>query len=239
MKKSILSLGALALLVVAVIFASQGFLSNEAMAEDAVNKGLVSVNGTGSITVKPDMGTITVGVETEDADASVAQAANKEKMDAVMAALEELGIAEDQIKTTQYSIYDRYNYFDDKDPVKYYSVTNSVQVTILDLDMVGQVIDAVTKAGANQVSNITFGISNEQEVYAEALKLAMASAKSKANAILGTFDKTASVPSKVVESGYSVGVMRDTFEMAMAKDSTPINPGTLTITANITAEYEY
>lgn len=239
MKKNLLSMGGVLLMAVAVIFAAQGFFADEAMASDDTIPGLVSVSGSGSISVKPDMGTISIGVETEDKDANVAQEENSVKMAEVMAALKELNIADDQIKTTQFSIYDRYNYFDEKDPEKYYSVTNTIQVTVLDLDRMGEVIDAVSKSGANQISNIQFGITNEQEVYAEALKLAMGSAKTKADALLGTFNKSADIPTKIIESGYSVGVSRDTYESVMMKDSTPISTGSLTITANITVEYGY
>lgn len=239
MKKSLLSIGGVLFLAVALLVSSQAFLGEQAMASDDTKAGLVSVSGSGSISVKPDMGTISLGVETEDENANVAQEANKKQMTEVMAALKEAGISEEQIKTTQYSIYDRYNYIENKEPEKYYAVTNMVEVTILDLDKMGQVIDAVSKSGANQVSNIQFGISNEQEVYAEALKLAMKSAKTKADALLGTFNKQADVPSKVIENGYSVGVVRDVYESAMMKDSTPISTGALTVTAQITVEYDY
>ena len=239
MKKNLLSVTGVLLLAALVLFGSQSFLAGEAMASEEVKSGLVTVSGTGSISVKPDMGTITIGVETQDKDANKAQVDNKEKMLKVMEALEAMAIKEDDIKTIQFNIYDQYNYFENKEAEKYYVVSNQVEVTVHNLDKMGEIIDGVTKAGSNQISNIQFGISNEDEVYGQALKLAMTSAKSKANALLSTFDKTANIPSKIVESGYSVGVVRESYDAVMLDKSTPINTGSLTVTAQISVEYDY
>lgn len=239
MKKNLLSVTGVLLLVALVLFGSQSFLTGEAMASDEVKSGLVTVSGTGSISVKPDMGTITIGVETQDKDANKAQIENKENMLKVMETLEAMAIKEEDIKTIQFNIYDQYNYFENKEAEKYYVVTNLVKVTIHDLEKMGEVIDGVTKAGSNKISNIQFGISNEEEVYGQALKLAMTSAESKANALLSTFDKTASIPSKIIENGYSVGVVRESYDGVMLDKSTPINTGALTVTAQISVEYDY
>lgn len=240
MKKTML-FGIVAVLVAALMLGNTGLFPQEVVAASDTTQNTVSVNGVGEITVKPDVAYITIGVETEDKDASVAQADNSAKMDKVLKAIKALGIKEDEIKTTQYSVYDRYDYFDNDDSEKYYVVTNTVQVTVTDVTIVGDVVDAATTAGSNQVSNIQFGISNEDEVYQEALKLAMESAKNKANSIASTFGKSVSVPVNVSETSYYSGAVRGNFEMmAMdAKAATPISTGELTISAQVSVEYNY
>lgn len=226
--------------LVAMLLVGTMNLTQEAAAETSGTENVVSVSGIGTMTVKPDIAYINVGVETQDKDASVAQKENATKMSAVMAALKKAGIDEKDIKTVQYSIYDRYDYVENGTDVKYYTVTNMVQVTVKDIDKVGDVIDAAAGAGSNQVSNIQFGISNEDEVYQEALKLAMSSAKSKATAIMGTFGKTLGTPVRVSESSYYGGVVRMEYSaMADAKMSTPVSTGELTITANVSVDYNY
>lgn len=226
--------------LVAMLLVGTMNLTQEAAAETSGTENIVSVSGIGTMTVKPDIAYINVGVETQDKDASVAQKENATKMSAVMAALKKAGIDEKDIKTVQYSIYDRYDYVENGTDVKYYTVTNMVQVTVKDIDKVGDVIDAAAGAGSNQVSNIQFGISNEDEVYQEALKLAMSSAKSKATAIMGTFGKTPGTPVRVSESSYYGGVVRMEYSaMADAKMSTPVSTGELTITANVSVDYNY
>ncbi len=243
MKKSIISIGTVVALVTAMFLGSFALAPKEVLAEGEVTTNTVSVSGVGSITVKPDIAYITVGVETENADAATAQQENASKMTEVLKAIKEAGIEEDDIKTLNYSIYDRYNYNEGKENEKYYVVSNSVKVTIRDIDKVGDIIDVTAKAGSNQISNISFGISDDSEVYAEALKLAMASAKVKANAIMSTFGKEATIPSKVTESSSFSGVIRNDYAMMeMAEKSsfsTPVSTGELTITANVSVEYNY
>lgn len=241
MKKNWISVGLVALLVGVLLIGNLGLFSNEVLAEGDSVVNIVSVNGIGTITVKPDVAYINVGVETENQDAGLAQSENAEKMTAVMDALTAAGIEESDIKTVQYSVYDRFDYIDGNKSDKYYVVNNVVQVTINDITAVGDVIDAAASAGSNQISSIQFGISNEDEVYQEALKLAMTSAKAKANSILSTFGKTANAPSKVSETSYYSGASRMEYGMAMAdtKMSTPVSAGELTVTANVSVEYNY
>lgn len=241
MKKSWITVGIIALLVSVMLIGSLGSFSPEVMAETDVKENTVSVSGVGTITVKPDIAYINVGVETQDADAGKAQEDNAEKMTAVMAALKKAGISESDITTVQYSIYDRYDYLENGKDVKYYNVSNIVKVTVKDITKVGDVIDAGSKAGANQISSIQFGISNEDVVYQEALKLAMTSAKDKATSIMGTFGKKPGLPARVSESSYYSGAVRMEYSAVTmdAKMSTPVSSGELSVTANVTVDYNY
>lgn len=238
--KKILAIGTivvLALMLVLTSFNSPAIVN----AETSDESNVVSVNGAGSVSVKPDIAYINVGVETQNADAAVAQAENAEIMTKVMAALKEVGIAEDDIQTLSYNIYNRTDYNDSGEDTKYYQVNNTLKVTIRDVNAVGKVIDAATVAGSNEITSIQFGISNEEEVYQEALTAAMGNAKNKATTIMATFGKKPGVPSKVVESGYNAGIAR--IEMnalyADAKSSTSISTGSISVTANVSVEYEY
>lgn len=238
--KKVFSLGFIAVMIAMLMVGAMN-MTTEVSAAGADETNTVTVNGVGTVTVKPDVAYINVGVETQDKDASVAQQDNAKKMAAVMAALKKAGIADKDIKTVSYNIYDRVDYKDGVQDQKYYVVTNMVKVTINDTSKVGDVIDAAASAGSNQISSIQFGIKNEDAVYAEALKLAMSSAKNKATAIMGTFGKTPGMPAKVMESSYFSGAVRMEMNavMADAKMSTPISTGELTITANVTVDYNY
>jgi uncharacterized protein YggE len=240
MNKSIISIGLILLLVVGVFLGTSGLMTKEVLAETDSQVNVVTVSGTGEVTVKPDVAHINVGVETENKDAALAQSENAEKMNQVMAALKAAGIKDEDIKTVQYSVYDTYNYLSEKENEKIYKVNNVVAVTIRDIDAVGSVIDQVAQAGSNSISSIQFGISNENEVYQEALKLAMQSAKGKANSILETFGKTANAPVRVSETSYYSGIVRaETSYMMDAKMATPVSAGELTITAQVSVDYNY
>lgn len=245
MKKIIMTGSAIALIIMILFVGNLGLFEKEVLGETEIADNIVSVNGVGSITVKPDIAYISIGVETENIDAAVAQEENAKNMTAVMDAIKASGIKEDDIKTINYSIYNRYNYFENGDKEKYYVVSNTVEVTIRDISKVGDLIDATAKVKANQISSIRFGISNEDEVYSEALKLAMESAKLKATSIMSTFGedgKEPGIPSRVSETSYFSGVVRSEYAMDASEKSsfqTPISSGELTITANVSVEYSY
>jgi len=211
-------------------------------AGDLADVRLVSVQGVGEVTVKPDVATINIGVETQDKDAAFAQKSNARLMEDVSKAIKALGIKEKDLQTSQYNIYKNRNYGDDKKE-EYYVVSNTLTVTVNDITKVGAVIDASSKAGANKINSINFSVKDESVYYQQALKNAMASAKGKASSIMSTYGKKPGMPYSVSEANYYGGAVRANYsmDMAVAKESvaTPIESGDLTITANISVQYDY
>lgn len=242
MKKIIVGICVIAMLGL-VAFSGGNMMPTQSYAVgDETDVRLVNVQGVGEITVKPDMASINIGVETQDADAAFAQESNARLMSKVSDAIKALGIKEDDLQTSQYNIYKSRNYGDDNQE-EFYIVTNTLTVTVNDITLVGGVIDASTKAGANKINSINFGVKDESKYYQQALKNAMTSAKGKATTIMATFGKKPSIPYNVSEANYYGGVVRANYsmDMGMAKESvaTPIESGDLTITANVTVQYDY
>eukprot|EP00764_Aduncisulcus_paluster_P010391 gnl/Carplike_NY0171/3606_a4873_347.p1 GENE.gnl/Carplike_NY0171/3606_a4873_347~~gnl/Carplike_NY0171/3606_a4873_347.p1 ORF type:complete len:249 (-),score=26.69 gnl/Carplike_NY0171/3606_a4873_347:120-866(-) len=205
----------------------------------------LQVNGEGSVTVTPDMAYINIGVETQDKDASKAQEENAKLMTQVKKAIMDAGVKEKDMQTMNYSIYKTYNYLKDSEREEVYRASNTLKVTVYDLDNLGDLIDVASKSGANQISSIQFTVQDEEAYYQEALVLAMENAKGKANAILGTMNKKAGMPVRISESSYGGGILRDTGAIAFsakAEDmnySTPIQAGDIEVTANVSVEYDY
>ena len=74
------------------------------------DKRSISVNGTGIVTLTPDMATIQIGVQTENEDADKAVDENSRQVQAVMDALKVFEIADENITTTNFSVYPRQIY---------------------------------------------------------------------------------------------------------------------------------
>lgn len=172
----------------------------------------VSTNGVAATKVKPDRVAITAGVETNTtATASEAASANAEIMADVVAALKELGLADEQISTTNYSIYPVYAYKQDNrtatsampcidiyppppecqvsQEIVGYKAANSVTVE-LDVDgevEAGSVIDAAVEADANTVNGVSFFVSEEMqhEVRDSLIEDAIANARHRADVAAG------------------------------------------------------
>lgn len=219
-------------------------LSKEAQAEaSAQESNLVTVNGSATVKVKPDIAFINVGVESFSDDAQKAQTENKDIMDKVISEIKGLGIKEEDMKTINYNIYKTVKGYEKDNRTEGYNVRNVVEVTIRDTNKVGKVIDKASKSGANNIGNIRFGITDEESYYNEALKIAMGNASNKAEAILSTFDANIGKPYSVEENGFSSPVIyRDSIKYKSVMEDqaqTPVEEGELEITARVVVKYKY
>jgi len=197
--------------------------------------------------VTPDRAQVTVSVQTENADVKVAQAENARKMDEITRTLESAGIARIDIKTTGYSIYPVY---DDsgslfRQKVRYYRVTNSLQVTVRDVSRTGEAIDIAVGAGANQVDSIIFMVSEDLEVAtrADVLTKAVRKARGDADVVAGASGVTITGIKEISVGGYYSPVLYENTRVGAADMKTqaaiptPIEPGQVKITAQVTATY--
>ncbi len=148
----------------------------------------LSLTGTGIVSAKPDMATVTSGVTTQGATAAEALAANSKAMADLLAALKEAGIADKDVQTSYFSVNPNYVYSDQRDAGGYtlppkidgYVVSNTVNVTIRDLSQLGAVLDKQVIVGANTINGISFGVDDPSALLDEARKHAFEDAKRKA-----------------------------------------------------------
>jgi uncharacterized protein YggE len=143
----------------------------------------ITVMAQGEVSADPDLAMITVGVETRDETAGLAAAQNAERMSDVMDALRQMDIAEEDIQTVDYSIQAEIDWESDEQRVIGYVVSNSVRVKIRDVEKVGDVLDAVTEAGANNVYGIQFSFDDPSALQEQARAEAMAEARQRAEAL--------------------------------------------------------
>lgn len=245
--------GFLVLLLMAGVFAIDAFdiLSTKVNAEIVQNtdENLLTVNGSGTVKAKPDICYINIGVDTFAEDAGKAQSDNSKIMDKITKELSRLGIKEEDVKTITYNIYKSVKYEpvfgqDNAKKIQGYNAINIVEVTVRDIKKVGIVIDAAAKAGANTINNIRFDVTDEKDLYNEALKIAMNNAKEKAQAILGTFGANVGKPYSIDENNYSSPIIYRESMLKFSSDiaegySTPVEAGELEITARVMVKYKY
>lgn len=209
-------------------------------AEPSSTPKTMSISGTGTVYVKTDQATVTLGVYTEGKLASAAIEENAALMTAVINALKDLKFTEEDIKTTGYSVSTAYNW--EIQSVVGYQVTNMIQIKIKDLTKVGPAIDAVTAAGANRVDSISFGISDEtaQTMKLAAYTAAINDAKAKSEIICDGLDVSITGVQSISESyyyPYSAYRSYDAGASSEGKASTPIVSGNLSITATLNIVY--
>lgn len=195
----------------------------------------MTLSGQGQVTIIPDMAVIRLGVEQTGTNLAEVQAQNAQISQAVLDTLRRMGIRE--VKTFQYTI-DKYYEYDNGRPIdRGYTVRNILEVRTNHTDQVGVIIDAAVSAGANTVELITFETANPEYEYRQALNLAVIDAIEKAKSIAHNLGiPVEPIPVKIMENSFMPGPPQP-FQRELA--ATPIVPGSITIEANITAEFLY
>ena len=242
MKKwSILSLSLVVVLGVAMLFqaTTPQIAAQEADGDGDSVQRTIHVNGTGQVTAEPDVGLITVGVETQAEEAGAALSQNSEQMQAVVDALTKASVPAENIQTQQVQLSPRYAEQRSTEPnaparqeVVGYTATNIVEVRVEALDTVGDLLDAAVTAGANRVQGISFEISNPGDVVRQAREAAWQDAKDKAEHLAGLAGVTLGGVVTINEtSGSPVPVLRAGVGGATA--AVPIQPGSQNIEVDI------
>jgi uncharacterized protein YggE len=211
---------------------------------DQPAEGLMVV-GTGTASAEPEVAQITFGVELRGDDPAALVDEAAQKIDASIAAAQELHVADRDVRTTGYSLWVENVY----DPEKgmptgevVYHVSHHVQVTSYDLDQVGELLAAVVEAGANSISGVSFGVENPQALVEQARQKALEDAAARANQMAEGLGITLGKPMLVMETsgglpmpaegGYGGGG-------GMVETVAPsISPGSFSVSISIQVVYE-
>ncbi len=162
------------------------------------------VSGSGEVTVTPDIATLRVGVEAQEATVAEAQAKASEAMDKVMISLADSGVAKEDIQTQYFRIRERTRWDDEtnQEVVIGYRVTNRVTARIRDIEKVGSIIDAVVEAGGDliRIDDLGFSVDDPSAYYDEAREKATADAKARAEKLAAQTGVTLGKPTFISES---------------------------------------
>ncbi|PYI54554.1 SIMPL domain-containing protein [Paenibacillus flagellatus] len=217
-------------------------------AEQTAAAKVITVNGTGEMTISPDVAYISLGIRTEAETAKDAQAANAEAYTKLRAVLfDTYKLAEKDVQTSGFRVQPEYTYTDRDPKIKGYSATQMLQVTYRDLDKLGTFLDAASAAGANQIEGVRFSTEKGQEYELQVIQKAMDNAKAKAEAIAKYAGKELKGIVAVNQGGgvaipsqYSnIAFEAKSAAMDAAGAPTSISTGELKVTTNVTVQYEF
>ena len=193
----------------------------------------LSMQGHGEASVAPDMATITLGVQNHDSTAAAALASNSSRMNDVIAAVKAQNVPDSHIQTSDLSIY-----FDSQHD--YYVVSHQITVKLDDTGRVGAVLDGAVSAGANNSWGVSFGLKDQSTERAQALKAAVADARKRADAMASALGVTVSGVGSASETSYSPQpIAYAARAAASAPSATNVQPGQLTVTADINVVYTF
>jgi uncharacterized protein YggE len=204
------------------------------------NASKLTVQGDGKVTASPDMATIVLGVETQNASAAGAVRENAGLMNKTINALRAAGIAENNIQTSSFSLttmpQDQPKTVFEKQKAPVFLATNQVTVKLNNTTEVGRVLDAAVSAGSNSIQQVSFDLRDPRPQNDKAMTLAIEDARRQAEVAA----KAAGVKlGRVLEITEGYGYVAPTAKSALFADiSTPIQPGQLEVSASVTVIYE-
>lgn len=204
------------------------------------------VNGRGEVTAVPDVAVVNLGVQAQADTVAAAQEQASSAMDSVMAALKNHGIAEKDIQTTGFNIWQRTRWDSNRqeEHVTGYQVSNNIQVKIRQIDDTGVVLDDIVAAGGDniRVHGIYFEVDDPSVYLDEAREKAVADAKARAEQLAEFAGVNLGRATYISESMSTPVIYRGMDmvweEAGMPAPTTPIEPGETTITVTVQIIYE-
>lgn len=226
------------LILLLVLVSASALYAQEATPVTSPDSGsyanTITVSGRGTASGEPDVVYIELGVEMVQPDLAAAFTEASTAMEAVIQALRDLDIAEEDIQTTGVNVFpeDRFN---PENPSaqgeRVYHVRNTVRVTLRDVTQIETVISAGLDAGANTIYNLSFGIEDTQALEQEARAEAVEDARARAQSLAETLGVTVGRPIIISETfggfpqqPFGLGGGAVNFDL-----STPVTPGQLSV----------
>lgn len=217
----------------AAVFAT--LLATPALADDFPSA--ISVSGEANISVAPDLAQIDAGVANDAKTAKEASDANNAAIGKVLLALKGAGIDEKDYQTSRLSLQPQYgqNKSTGASPVVGFRASNRVTVKIRDVTKVAGIIDALVGAGANDIGNISFEVTQASKLLDDARERAVADARRKAEIYAKATGVTLGAPLSITEGGAPVPLFKARMATAPMAAPAAVAPGeeTLSVTVNV------
>ena len=155
------------------------------------SNGGITVSGSATISVEPDLAILDMGVEAFGKTVSFARSDAAIAMDAIVSSLKSEGVLEKDIQTQRLNISPKYEWQEisigsqvtNKQVLTGYSVSNYVRVKIRDLDHVGKIVDSASESGGDfvRVNGISFNLEDTYNLMPQLREQAVQNAFMKAD----------------------------------------------------------
>ena len=198
----------------------------------------ISVGGDAIVQAQPDTAILTVSVVTQGKRAIDAQQENATKSDAVISALKAAAGSGAEIKTSGYSLQPMRVYRENQPPtISGYEARNTVTLTTSEMTKLGNIIDAASQAGSNDISGISFTLRKDRPARDQALQEATKEALSKAQVMAQALGGRVVGIAEVNEEGFQRPpqpvYQAEAFLAKRDAAQTPVEIGSLEITSRV------
>lgn len=205
----------------------------------------LSVVGEGKVEVIPDTAYVDVGVSFDSVlAADEAQKRLSEQNNKIIAAVRALGIPEENIKTSNYSVSPNYEYDAGRSRQNGFVGNATITVKTEKIDLAARIIEEATKAGATQVGSARFVVDKPENYREQARDKAIANAKDQAEKLANSLGIKLGRVTNIVESAQSgippmLYAEKALDARGMGGNTAPtLAPGEQTITSVVTLYFE-
>jgi hypothetical protein len=207
----------------------------------------ITTNGQGLVVAAPDATRVELGVEVQAKTAELARNQLARRMESVSRAIGTVGEKGLVMQTSQLDLQPIYSEAKGDRPAHLlgYRARNTLSLTLKNVTpselgaRAARLVDAGVSGGANVVSDISFFLSHPEEAQAKALKLAALDAQKNAQTLASALglriDRLHSMDGSPGRGGPLVALTR----AAKIAAPTTIEPGEITISANVTAQFHF
>jgi uncharacterized protein len=207
-------------------------------AQTAPDLAVIVTTGQAEVKRAPDRAWVDINAESRSKDPKDAQRQNVAAMDAVMSQLKNMNLGPDAIRTTAYELHPEFDYANGRQTLRGYVARNSIEVRLDDITRVGDVLAAAVTSGATSVGSLRFGLKDRDAAEREALRLAVADARARADAAASGAAVQITRIQRIEEQRMSQEpprpMMRQMATAEAAGNAPPITPGTIEIRSVVT-----
>ena len=201
---------------------------------------VVVTSGEGLVEAVPDRAWITIGAESRAPSAREAQKRNVEAMAPVLAKLKAAGVPADAIRTIAYDVQYEWDFVNNKRVGRGYVARNTIEVRVDAIDRVGEYLEIAVGSGATSLGGLRFDLKDRAKLEREALRLAVADARTKAEAAAAGAGRAIDRIIRIEEGSMEGGpipmprMARQELQAGVAAAAPPISTGQMEIRARVT-----
>ena len=224
-----------------LLFIGFCLLSSVVLAQaPGANTRSVTVTAIGTAYGVPNKAAFDAGVSVLNADVRVALDRVSERVSSLTQALKAAGVAECDVRTSNFSVYSEPTYNNQGQPIKMrYRAINTVSVTVRDTAQLGKLLSESVGSGANEIYNVIYTFADQTALERQAREDAVTNAREKAEQLASLGGVELGVVKRIVEGGVPGGVTpfgADAFaEGSMMSGGVPaaVSGGQLAVTVSV------
>jgi uncharacterized protein YggE len=201
----------------------------------------ISVTGTGEASGAPDIASISLGISITKTSIAAAMDESNTVMEDITQALVDLGVAPEDIQTSNFSIWPEDRYDPNTGELlaqRNYRVENTLSLRVRDLSTLAQVVEAALENGANNLYGLDFSVDDSSELAAQARALAVADAQVRAEQLAQELGVTLGEARIVSEQYGGIDVRMESARPMGGGGGPPLSEGSILVSIQVDVTFD-